>query len=555
MVGADVRARLLEAAEPQREELSPPAAAGVPEHVRAAGQPWVTRIEPDRGPVSGGSEVRLDGAAFDPEVRVLFDGQPALIVTSTATSIVARTPERRPAAMVDLRVVNPDGLEHLMIQAFAYDGPPLVAAIDPGHAPACGGAQARLLGAGFRKGARLRLGAAEVACHFCDETRLEFVVPPHPEGPVDAEVANPDGQRAALPQAFRFDGPPIVESLQPDHGPATGCRVTLSGRNFSPETYVVLLPERLVNVSFADAGRLAVDLPARPAAGAVELEVVNADGQRARVRFLYDALPPPRVDAVAPTESPVGGGGSVTLRGAHFDPAAMVYFGGLPATVVRRSSEQLEVTVPAAARPGAVDVTVVNCDESSARLAQAFVYADLRDNVEVARIAVNAVVPDRGPSVGGTRVVVRGLGFTPDARVLLGGERAASQRFLDEGAIEIVTHPAHSPGAIDVQVVGRNGEARLAGGYHYEASPAPRISSVVPNRLGAAGGDNVTLLGQGFAPSARVFIAGQAAKVRFVDASTLDVIAPPGARGSLADVEVRHPDGQRAVKQRACMYS
>lgn len=560
MVEADVRERLLEAEEappeePAEEPTRDSAAPAVPEQVQESGQPWVTHFEPNHGPVDGGTEIRLQGTSFSPDVRVLFDAEPATVVTHEETSLVVQTPERRPAATVDIRVVNPDGLEHLMIQAFHYDGAPFPASVEPARAPVHGGVACMLRGAAFQPGVRLRLGAAEVACQFHDETRIDFSTPPHPEGIVDLEVMNPDGQRAALAGAFRFDGPPVIEALEPEHGPATGCRVTLVGRNFDEETRAALLPERALAASFIDSTRIAVDLPARPGAGPVTLDLVNPDGQHAQCQFLYDASPPPRLDAVEPPQGPVEGGGQVALRGAHFDGAAAVFFGTTPATVIERSAERLVVEPPAAPGPGLVDVRVENCDQTSSRLEQAFRYGEEPQVVERARVAVSAVVPDHGPSVGGTRVVVRGIGFTRDARVLLGGERAASQRFLDDTAIEIVTHPARRPGAIDVQVASASGDAQLAQGYRFDPSPPPRIDSVVPNRLAAAGGEKVTLLGQGFASSARVLIAGQAAKVRSVDGSKLEVTAPAGTRGTMADVEVRHPDGQRAVKPRACMFT
>jgi hypothetical protein len=61
--------------------------------------------------------------------------------------------------------------------------------------------------------------------------------------------------------------------------------------------------------------------------------------------------------------------------------------------------------------------------------------------------------------------------------------------------------------------------------------------------------------GKNFLKETTVLVDGRAARhVKFVDATTLEVKAPQGDAGKLADVIVRNPDGREAIQKKAVMF-
>ncbi|MDQ3294970.1 MAG: IPT/TIG domain-containing protein [Myxococcota bacterium] len=91
-----------------------------------------------------------------------------------------------------------------------------------------------------------------------------------------------------------------------------------------------------------------------------------------------DAPPPlpPQIVAIAPALGSVKGGATVTIDGAHFEPAATVAIGGIAcAPVLFDSSAQIRcVTGDSQFVEGARDVVVTNPDGSVATLSGAFTY-------------------------------------------------------------------------------------------------------------------------------------------------------------------------------------
>ena len=64
---------------------------------------------------------------------------------------------------------------------------------------------------------------------------------------------------------------------------------------------------------------------------------------------------------------------------------------------------------------------------------------------------ITDVSPNHGPAAGGTKITVRGAGFLPGAKVII-GKRAATTEVLDDSTIEAVT-PQNPQGTVDVSVI------------------------------------------------------------------------------------------------------
>jgi hypothetical protein len=86
---------------------------------------------------------------------------------------------------------------------------------------------------------------------------------------------------------------------------------------------------------------------------------------------------PPTISAITPSTGSTGGGTSIRINGAGFQPGALVAFGGraVPSQLdTRFGSTALFVTAPPYSA-GPVDVMVTNPDHQSAGLADAYTYA------------------------------------------------------------------------------------------------------------------------------------------------------------------------------------
>ncbi len=82
----------------------------------------IDMIAPSMGPVSGGTEVTITGAAFSSGATVFFGDVEATSVTVTSdTEITATTPAVAMAGPVSVRVVNPGGDDVTRADAFTYN--------------------------------------------------------------------------------------------------------------------------------------------------------------------------------------------------------------------------------------------------------------------------------------------------------------------------------------------------------------------------------------------------------------------------------------------------
>lgn len=87
-----------------------------------AGPPSVTQVEPDRGPVDGGTEVTLTGTAFKAGAVVRFGGKPATDVeVQDETTIVAKTPRAGAAGTVAVEVLDAGGQKASLPSGFTYE--------------------------------------------------------------------------------------------------------------------------------------------------------------------------------------------------------------------------------------------------------------------------------------------------------------------------------------------------------------------------------------------------------------------------------------------------
>ena len=249
--------------------------------------------------------------------------------------------------------------------------------------------------------------------------------------------------------------------------------------------------------------------------------------------------PPPVITSIDPAQGPTAGGTAVTITGENFQDGATVTIGGAAAAATFVDANSLSATSPAGS-VGAADVVVTNPDQSSATSAGAFSYLPP---------VITSIVPEEGPTAGGTLVTITGENFQDGATVTFGGV-AAETTFIDVTSLTAIL-PAGAVGSVGVVVTNPDGSsATKADAFGYLP---PVITAVVPVSGSVAGGALVTITGQNFQDGATVTFGGTEAEATFVDATTLTAILPAGAEGTV-DVVVTNPDGTSATKADAFQY-
>src|SRR5574341_2015355 len=83
---------------------------------------------------------------------------------------------------------------------------------------------------------------------------------------------------------------------------------------------------------------------------------------------------------------------------------------------------------------------------------------------------------------------------------------------------------------------------------------SPRIERCHPDFGSVAGGDDIKVLGRGFATGLTVRLGGKSARVVSVTADTIEIQTPPTNSPGPADLEVVNPDGTVLLLQSAFRY-
>jgi hypothetical protein len=183
----------------------------------------------------------------------------------------------------------------------------------------------------------------------------------------------------------------------------------------------------------------------------------------------------PSILFISPTHGSVNGGTSVVIYGNRFKEGARVYLGGVRASdVYVESATKISFITPKSSKEGLASLEVINPGNSRAVLHGAFLYKD--------SLLVSAVIPDRGPATGGTKVKIKGKGFVPGegTRVYFGNISSDCEaHFVRVNSIEEISAvtPSGLIGSVDVIVLNPDGESYvLKNGFIFDAGIDSLIS-------------------------------------------------------------------------------
>lgn len=175
--------------------------------------PRPTRIDPDRGPLAGGTQHQVQGAGFAHGVVVEVDGKKAQVIGVTATTVDFLLPPGELPGPVDV-LVRLGGEEALLQSALTYvDAPaPAVTSFSPTTGPSTGGTRVTIAGHDFAPDAQVTFGgvaATDVQVSAVGD-EITATTPAHAVGAAQVRVRNPaTGLVGVAPGSFTYTAAPV----------------------------------------------------------------------------------------------------------------------------------------------------------------------------------------------------------------------------------------------------------------------------------------------------------------------------------------------------------
>lgn len=164
--------------------------------------PILSQLRPTSG-LPGGTIV-LEGEGFLSDSAVLVGG------TSGSSQFIEHDRLRATVPQLGLGtysvlVRNPDASTTDLISFTVVSAPTIAAGgVAPSQGPVFGGTQVTIAGTGFQLGVRVSFGGSLATVVSQGSTSVVVNSPPHPSGPADVAVVNPDGTRTVLSGGFTY---------------------------------------------------------------------------------------------------------------------------------------------------------------------------------------------------------------------------------------------------------------------------------------------------------------------------------------------------------------
>ncbi|MAB79441.1 MAG: hypothetical protein CMJ89_08815, partial [Planctomycetes bacterium] len=523
----------------------------------------VSSLTPPSGPSAGGSEVTFHGKGLlsGGPLHIKFGAAvPTSLLVINDTTAVCIAPPGNPGQTVNVTVGNRNG-DSILLNGYRYNQYPLLTSISPSSGPSSGGSLMTIKGIRFRD-----LGSGPAQVLFGSQPALDVLVlsedtimctaPPGPGGLVDITLQNANGSDVLL-NAFTFETALRLNTVTPANASGLGgTQLTLSGLGFLDDPGGVNVsvgsrPASAVNV--IDDTTLTCILPVGQPGNSVDVVVGNSRGNAVSLANGFHYYDAPTLAHVSPTNGPASGGTLVLLSGKGYQDNSpgtnSVMFGILPSpSVVVLGDDSLLCEAPSG-QPGALVPIGVTNNNGMVTLANAFTYDAPAPNLTF-------IVPEQGPSNGGTDVTLTGSGFqgvnAGATFVRFGAMEASNVQVIDDSTIQC-NAPAGAPGALeDVTIVNNNGSAVLAGAFRYLDDLT--LSGLSPTHASPVGGTLMTLTGSGFTSSTAGVTSVRvgdtlSSTVNILSNTSLSFTLPPGTPDASVDVVVSNDNATASLTE------
>ncbi|MBE1555016.1 IPT/TIG domain-containing protein [Sporosarcina limicola] len=409
------------------------------------------------GLTTGGESIYIFGKNFDPNVKVYFGTEEIAATFISASKLRVDAPAATAPGFVSVKAENPDASFAVLEDAYKYLTPPPAPAVQLSHLSAIsglttGGESIYIFGRNFNPQVKIYFGTEEVVVTFISASKLRVNVPAATApGFVPVKAENPDASFSILDSAYEYLTPPPLPGPEitsiSENTVLTGQpkSILLSGKNLESSSKV-FIGDQEATFTFLSQTRVRVVVPISNVAGAVDVKVLNADGQFAVLTngFTYTEPAPvlaPIITSLSSTAGSVAGNETVTISGQNFIRGVKVYFGDKAAGITFVSDTEITLRTPKVDHIGLFSVKVVNTDLQEATLQDAYLYQGIKP-------FIRSLSLDNGAATGGYSIVLFGGNFDKNMTVTVGGN-TTTFTILADTRIRVAI-PAGTPGIVDL---------------------------------------------------------------------------------------------------------
>lgn len=425
----------------------------------------VSKVDPQEGPVGGGTPITITGSGFSGNTKVLIGGKPAIGVEVIGDDeLIAVSPPGIFGAQ-PVHVVNDRGTA-VMKDGFFYFDPPAVHSVLPAAGPTAGGTESIVTGANFTGNSQVWIGDAQASVLAWYGTgELKIATPPGSLGATNVKIVTKYGA-GSLEGGFVYTddqgtAATKVLSIAPPKGPVGGGQLTtvIAHGLTSKDDTTILFGDKLAKIVSVNpvAHTALVKTPAGKE-GLADVKLLTSKGTDT-AKSAYKYVQQVQIHKIEPSFGPPSGNTKVIIKGAGFAKGKpSVRIGALPAkTVVLVSDTEIQAITPPGS-PGYVHVTVEVAGDKAV-LHNGYAYSG-------DKLGLYVVYPDNGAQAGGTQVHVYGNGFSKAAEVTFDGKPATHVVFVDPTHITAKTPPG-AVGVVDVKVSQKGAQSGLKDGFTY----------------------------------------------------------------------------------------
>jgi hypothetical protein len=328
-------------------------------------RPVITSISPTRGATAGGTILTVNGTNFDSTATVQVGtaactAAPAIVGTVFTTSGNVLTGSANSNFLSSIAVGDTISVPNSTTTVAK-----IVSAITDTTLTMAGTAYSTSVASKPTVGGAITKTASSTTSRLC-------VTPAGAAGLADVIITNvklngvTDGQTGTLAASYLYAAAPTVSSVSPNFKDVLGGgTITILGANFQTGATAAVKIDTAgtkvscTSVSVVDSSHITCIAPAH-AAGAVDIQVTNADGQSGTLASAITYNAAPVVTSISPVGGPLAGGNTLTINGT-FDTVGTnsVTVGGASCAVITSSATQITCTLLGASA-GAASVVVTN---------------------------------------------------------------------------------------------------------------------------------------------------------------------------------------------------
>ena len=376
--------------------MATPAAAQVRDHRRKKPAARVTAS--DFTPHSGGvgTAVTIRGRGFTPETRVVFGGRPVRPDRVTPTAITFAVPARYGDGAIVVR--HPGVARDIDLGSFAVITPPVIGSFAP--VSGISGTRVEIRGTGFQPGDVVSVGGQILPQRRLTRARIIVTIPANAaSGPI--VITRADGAQGTSKRAFTVIQPaPTITALAPANGPP-GTVVRITGVNFTGNE-VAYYGKKPMKVTQRGVNYIDVIVPHVRKNSFVWINAATGEA-RSPAKFVLEQ--PPVINRISPLRGTAGQ--RIDVFGENFRAGDRLLLNNVALPIVQLRRTQITSRIP----PGAVSGALV-----VERGAMRVTASQLLD------VVYPPSITDFSPTGGepGTKVKIRGSGFSADAKVFYG---------------------------------------------------------------------------------------------------------------------------------------